>query len=278
VANLLLAIPLAIGLRVMLGQAFGSSMAATPLLNGFDLTTVRDLLARSGDALRALVWTAIPTAALGMFINTILAGGILTVLLREEAFSLKGFIGGGGAYLGRMFRLWLVIGLIALVAFALLTLLFGAISGSAIDSTSGRTAVIGTILALLAYAPMILVVMAADYAKVILVASDSPSALKAVGQAFVFVVTNAGATIVLQILLFLLFCLATGLYWASGELLEMTVPEAFFFLFVLQQVFIGARMWIRTATFAGSAALFDERKPHPVVFYGWDDSPERESA
>jgi hypothetical protein len=278
VTNLSLALPLAIGLRIALGGAFGSSMAAGSLTEGFDLITVQDLLARSGDGLRALLWSAMATAVLGMLINTILAGGILTILVREEAFSVKAFVGGMGTYLGRMFRLWLIMALIALAAFALLSVLFGVISGSVIDSTSDRTAVLGTILALLAYAPMIIIVMAADYAKVALVASDLPSAGKAAGQGFLFVLTNAGAAIVLQILLVLLFCLATGLYWAAGELLGMTAPEAFLLLFFLQQLFIGARMWIRTATFAGSAALFDARKPRPVVFYGWDDSPERESA
>jgi hypothetical protein len=278
VTNLLLAIPLAIGLRVMLGEAFGSSMAAGPLLEGFDLTAVRDLLARSADALRALVWTAVPTAILGMFVNTICAGGILTVLVRQEAFSLKAFIAGVGTYLGRMFRLWLLMAIIALVAFVLLSILFGVISSSAIDSNSGRTAVIGTVLALLVYAPMIIIVMAADYAKVALVASDLPSAWRAAGQGFLFVATNAGATIVLQVLLFLLLCLAALLYWGAEELLIMSAPEAILLLFLLQQIFIGARMWIRTGTFAGSLALFGERKPRPVVFYGWDDSPERESA
>ena len=277
-ANFLLALPLAIGFLAMMKSAFGSSMAPEALLDGFDATVVRDALAGSGDSFRALVRTAIPTALLGMLMNTAMAGGILNVLLSDRTFSARLFFEGIGKFIGRFLRLWVVMMIIGVALFLLLSILFGVISGIVIQSASDRTATVGAALGLLVYAPLFLVVMAGDYAKIQIASFDLGSVWKAAGGGFLFLLRNPGSTLLLQLLLLLLLAVATAIYWGVDAFVDMNSAGTIFLMFCVQQIFMGVRMWIRTATFAGAATLFGSRKPHPVVFYGWDDSPARELA
>lgn len=277
-ANLLLALPLAIGFLAMMKSAFGSSMAPETLLEGFDATVLHDALAGSGDAFRALVRTAIPTALLGMLINAAMAGGILNVLLSDQPFSARLFFEGIGKFIGRYLRLWAVMMIIGVGLFLLLSVLFGLISGVVIQSESDRTATIGVALGLLVYAPLFLVVMAGDYAKIQIALFDLESVWRAAGRGFLFLFRNPGPTLLLQLLLLLLLAAATAIYWGIDAFVGMNSAGTIFLMFCVQQIFVGVRMWIRTATFAGAAALFEARKPHPVIYYGWDDSPARELA
>jgi hypothetical protein len=277
-ANLLLALPLAIGFLAMMKSAFGSSMAPETLLEGFDATVVHDALAGSGDAFQALVRTAIPTALLGMLVNTAMAGGILNVLLSDQSFSARLFLEGIGKFIGRFMRLWAVMMIIGAALFLFLSVFFGMISGIVIQSESDRTATIGAALGLLVYAPLVLLVMAGDYAKIQIASFDLESVWKAAGRGFLFLLRNPGSAILLQSLLFLLLAVATAIYWGIDAIVGMNSAGTIFLIFCVQQIYMGVRMWIRAATFAGAAALSGARKPHRVIFYGWDDSPAQEPA
>jgi hypothetical protein len=84
---------------------------------------------------------------------------------------------------------------------------------------------------------------------------------------------NLPAVLALQVLFLLLFALATGAYWVIEGALPMRSGPTIVLVFVLQQAFVSWRILCRTATLGSEYLLHEDRKPEPVAFYGWDDSP-----
>jgi hypothetical protein len=278
--NVLLAIPAAALFRHLTTAAFGASMAGGALLPGFDNTVVNDLLTNHEEIVRSLIGLLAPLMILGAMFNTFLAGGILSRFVQEEKFSFTTFIRGCGAYFGRFFRLTLLMVLIEVLLVLLLSIPFSLIVGAIGDGGGNEeTVFLATIAAVLVvYSPILLVVIAADYARVATVVYDLRSILKAIGQGFAFVFRNIGATIGLHLLLLALLLLAVVGYWILEGAVDMGSAGTIAVGFVLQQFLVLARTWSRLSFFAGEAALYERRKPRPVIFYGWDDSPAPEAA
>jgi hypothetical protein len=160
-----------------------------------------------------------------------------------------------------------------------LSILFGLAVATIGDGAGNEeTVFLATIaVVLVVYSPLLLVVMATDYARVAIVVYDLRSILKAIGQGFAFVFRNIGAAIGLHLLLLALLLFAVVAYWILESAFDMSSASTIAIGFVLQQFLVLARTWSRLSFFAGEAALYKSRKPRPVIFYGWDDSPAPEA-
>jgi len=273
--NLLLAFPAFYVAHSLLQSALGSSLAGDSLLAGFDFTVWRDLMAVHGLPFTTLFRFAIPLAVLGVVAQTFLAGGVLDLLVREKRFSAATFFQACGTYLGRFLHIWVLTAIILALVFMLFSVLVGAVfTMAAMEPDSDRTAGIGIGLSLACLVLLLLLVaMASDYARVNAVVHGKQSSLKAVGRGFLFVFHNPASTLGLHLLLILLLGLFTAIYLVLQGLTDMDRPFTIILVFLLQQLFMVARSGIRVAFSAGEVALYEERKPRPVVFYGWDDSP-----
>ncbi len=273
--NLLLAFPAFYLSYSVLHSAFGNSLAGESLLAGFDYTIWSDLARVDRISLATVFQCALPLAILGIVAQTFLSGGILDLLTRQKRFSPSTFFQACGSYLGRFFRIWVLTAIIvAAIALLFLTAL-GAVLAAADarpDSDRAEAVGIGVSLALLVLA-LLPVLMASDYARVDTVAEGRRSSWKAVGRGFAFLLHNPGSTLALHLLLLLLLAISGAVYLLLEELTGIDRPLTIFLLAILQQLFMVARAAIRIAFSAGEVALYEERKPRPVVFYGWDDSP-----
>jgi hypothetical protein len=271
VINVLLAIPAAALFRHLTTAALGESMAGLAL----NSTVVNDLLNNHEEILRSLTGLMAPVMVLGAMFNTFLAGGILDRFVQGGNFSFPTFFRSCGAYVGPFFRLTLLMFIIEILLVVALSIPFGLVIGAIGDGGGNEeTVFLATIAAILVvYSPILLVVMATDYARVAIVVYDLRSILKAIGQGFLFVFRNIGAAIGLQLLLLALLLLAIIAYWILDGAVDMTSATTIAVGFVFQQLLVLARTWSRLSFFAGEAALYESRKPRPVIFYGWDDSP-----
>lgn len=276
--GLLLAFPVAFLAHSIITMAFGNSMAADALLPGFNYTVVHDVLSHHGEAFRTIIRLCLPLVLLGVFANIFLAGGILSLLVRDHILALGTFFGSCGAYFGRFLRLWLVFAAIGIATFALLNIPLAFVSSALSNNTeSEQVIIIGTIAAAaLIFSPMMFVFLAADYARVFIVVHEARSVWTAAGRGFSFVLNNFWAVFMLHILLLLTLGLATAAYLLLEGNVGMTSFSTIVAVFLLQQLFIVIRLWNRVTFFAGEVILYTGRRPKPIVFYGWDDSPRPE--
>jgi hypothetical protein len=276
--SLLLAFPVAFLAHSITTIAFGNSLAADALLPGFDYTVIHDLLSHHGEALRTIIRLCFPVVFLGVFANIFLAGGTLSLLVRDHSFALGTFFGSCGAYFGRFVRLWLIFAAIGLAVFAILNIPLALVSAALSDKAeSEQVVVLGTIAAAaLIFSPMLVVLLAADYARVSMIVHEAGSVWMAVGRGFSFVLNNLWAVLMLHFLLLLVLGLATAAYLVLEGFVGMTSFITILAVFLLQQLFIAIRLWNRVTFFAGEVILYTGRRPRPIVFYGWDDSPRTE--
>lgn len=275
--NFLLAFPAFYFAYAVLQSALGNSLAGEALLSGFDDTVWHDLMRAQGFSftITALLRYALPLAVLGAVAQTFLAGGVLDLLVREKRFSAATFFQACGTYLGQFFPIWVLTALILALVFLLFGVLLGSVlTMAAMQPDSDRAAGVGiTILLTSLFFLLLLVFMASDYARVNAVVHGKQPSWKAMGRGFLFIFRNPASTLGLHFLLILLLGIVIVIYFALEGLTDTDSSSTIFLLFIVQQLFMVARAGIRVAFSAGEVALYEERKPRPVVFYGWDDSP-----
>jgi len=274
--NLLIAAPIALGLRATLAAAFGGSTGPESLIQGFDFTVFQDFMNRHGDELRPLFRQLIGFAFVSMLLSTFLAGGMLSSL-REPGgrFRAETFFRDCGKYFARFFRLFLIFGVLLTLLTLVLSVGLGAVFTQMADNADSEVtafaALIGVGLAFVL--PIMLLMMAADYAKIITVTNDARSIAGATRDAFRFILKNFFSAVGLQVALLVLLFLLVAAYWAIEGSIGMTSPLSIAVVFLIQQLFMILRMWNRVTFFSGEMILYEERKPQPVRFVGWDDSP-----
>ena len=273
--NLLLAFPALYVTHSALESALGNSLAGESLLPGFDFTVFFDLLGAHSLTPGSLLPLSLSLAVAGVVVQVFLAGGILDLLVREKRFSGATFFRACGAYIGRFTRIWILTVLSLLLVIALFCILFVAMV-DIINAKMGSEQATGiaTIIVLVVFSvPVLLVFMASDYARVNTVVHEGQSAWMSLRRGFLFVLRNIGSTLGLHLLLLLLLTVFIVLYLSLEGLINMDRSFTILLVFLLQQLFVLARLAIRVAFCAGEVELYEERKPRPVVFYGWDDSP-----
>jgi hypothetical protein len=274
--NLLLAVPIAVGFRTTVASAFGGSTAPESLLQGYDYTVVQDFMHHHGAEIQPLFSQLVGFAFVSMLLSAFLAGGTLSVVREpNRGFSAEVFFRECGKYCARFFRLFLIFGVILIILAVILTAGLGAALTQMTDNADSEvTAIAAGIGAGLAFVfSLMLLMMAADYAKIITVSHDARSMAVATRDAFRFMLKNFSSAVSLQFMLLALAFLFIAAYVGLEGFLGTTSPFSIAVVFLIQQLFMVSRMWIRVTFFSGEMTLYEDRKPRPVHFIGWDDSP-----
>jgi hypothetical protein len=274
--NLLLAVPIALGFRSTVAVAFGHSTSPESLIRGFDYTVVQDFMDHHGREIESLFRQLVGFAFVSMLLSTFLAGGTLSTLRDQNGgFSAETFFRDCGKYFARFFRLFLIFGILLILLAVVLSAGLGAALTQMIDNADSEVgafaAFIGVGLAFVL--PVMLLMMAADYAKIITVTNDARSVTGAARDAFRFILKNFFSAVGLQLTLLVLLFLLVAAYWGIEGFIGMTSPLSIAVVFLIQQLFMISRMWIRVTFFSGEMMLYEAQKPQPVRFVGWDDSP-----
>jgi hypothetical protein len=263
IINFVFAAVLALPFRSALKAGLGNSMSAEQLLYKFDYTLFIDFMNKHGERISTVFTQVLWVALFYVFVNTLLAGGILAVLRSDDRkFSMKSFFAGCGIYFFRFLRLFLVSLLFFLLAFILYSILNGIFGALTSNATSEVLPFILTIVALVFFLFLIsIVVMIFDYAKIATVVNDSTAMFKTAWGAVKFVARNFGKTLALQYSIFLILVIFTLIYLLIDDMIGMTAPLAIFLMFIVQQVSISLRLWIRILSFASELALYEGLRP-----------------
>ena len=193
-----------------------------------------------------------------LLVSTFLAGAFVSTYAKSYRMSFQEFLMEGAKYFGKYFRISLLSLIIYLVLFDLLFDYWREwIRQTTANDPSEMTPFVhymikNTVVVLI----MGFLTMCFDYAKVRMVVDDRFSALFAVWAGMKFVLNNFWTTAGLFFLLSL-----TGLaFMALYALLQGTIQVSGYWsilaLFVLQQIYIGFRLWLKAAFYASETQLY----------------------
>jgi hypothetical protein len=255
--NLLPAFLLAWGFRSALLEGLGDSMSAEAILGGFDFTVFSDFLNHHGETLSPIYAQVFAAIGIYALVSVFTAGGILSVLSGTEG-SLRNFFMACGDLFPRFFRLFLIFILVASVAGFVAAALLGIFHEIITDGAASEKPEILWFLAAVGIwvAIIMLIGTIGDYAKIDTVCNDRGKMLRAFWRATKFVLRRFLPVVGLQLLIFILVLLLVGLYWSAESLFETASAAAVVLLFILQQAFVGSRIWARVFSFASQRELF----------------------
>src|SRR5688572_5769347 len=302
-ATVVVALPVAMLLQSQLDAHLGASLAAQAAAEGVNYDWWNEFLAQTSGIgvsfvpaiigfaavmknLSAVVdRTRVPlavgvTGAAHMVMSLFLIGGVLDRLARARAIGPGAFFSACGVYAIRFLRLAISATAIYWVLFVpyhewLFDELYPALIA---DVTVERTAFIYRVLLYAAFlAPLLLVNVIVDYAKVRAVVEDRRSMIGALVAGWRFVRRHPGAAFALYALDALLFLVVIGLYFLAAP--GGTAPDVI--AFAVGQLYIVLRVIVRLQFAASQIALFQGRLAHagyvarPVP--KWPDSPAAEA-
>lgn len=233
------------------GGAVGTSALVKEMAHKADMNVVVEFLtSASGGAVTELFVIVIGLSVLYALVSVFLYGGILQILIQKGGrwrFA-ETFFAGGGRFYGRFFRLeiyslglWLTAGLIFILVNALINFNYR-------DSTNEQTTFVFTIIKILfAFFLVFLIKMIMDYARILIAGRDSRNVLRSLLEAVRFVLKNPGKTLALYYLLGLAGWASFLLYKVLDSAFPQTSTATIAVGFLLAQVFIASRGWLKIA-------------------------------
>ncbi len=260
VVNLLAVLGLALALRSVLVEGLGATMATSSLMSEMNYTVLQEFLREHWEGanlvFRQLVWFSL----IYMLVNTLLAGGILTIIREKDTrFSLREFLSGCGTYFFRFLRLFLLFGILLIVCALLWTFVLGVLFDAiTAEATSEVTWIISFfVMVVLFLLPIMIVILIADYAKISTVLSNTHSMLRSAWRAVKFVFRNFIKVVSLQLLMLLIPIVLFVIYLWLDLSIGMTTFGTIYLMVLLQQLFILTRVWSRVFFFSGEMELFE---------------------
>ncbi|HTD59675.1 MAG TPA: hypothetical protein VK679_03430 [Gemmatimonadaceae bacterium] len=300
--TVLLSLPLTAAMRSLLQDHLGSSLAADSAASGVNYDWMQEFTGQASgigatfgpsvigfgaviDNLSAFIDNVPrPIAIIGaatayVVLWVFLAGGIIDRYARDRGTRAHGFFAASGVFFFRFLRLGALMGLAYGMLFRYLhPWLFGRVFGSLThDLTVERTAFA---LRVLLYAVFGLALAACnilfDYAKVRAVVEDRRSMLGATAAGMRFLWRNRAAAAGLYLSDVVMFVVVLTLYAAVAPGAG-NAGWSMWLGFLIGQLYVLARLWVKLVFWASEAALFQGRLAHAgyvaAPIHEWPDSP-----
>jgi len=243
----------------MLKAAFGESLLASDLLQRPNMDVLIEFLTSSGTSLGMLVTAILILAVLFFLASIFVNGGILNSLIGQRNYEgfAQVFFAGGGKFYGRFFRLSiysLILWIPGVILYFIINVFFGIFTKNPLNEqrafyiTLLRFAIVAFII--------FLIKMIMDYARIKIATQDSRSVLRSLLEAAGFVFRKLGKTLTLYYLLGLTGLAAFLIYWGIRSTFQAGSSGTIWLAFIISQLFIASRGWLRVAFQAGQLRFF----------------------
>jgi hypothetical protein len=257
-------------------QSLGSSAWAEEFTANLNVQWIGELIANRGALpVMQILPVLAGVFAVSLMVDLFLLGGALHLFCARERFSLGTFFAG----CGRNFAVLIRLGLVSLIFYGVAWLVW-----SGLSSLGGRfwgegseagplvywswfSAAVG--LCLFGFVNMVF-----DYARIGVVAVESPKAWRCSRDSLRFVRANWGSAFGLYAGLWLMVLLAAAAYFGMAHLLSGAAAGAVLLLFLVRQVAAFGKVWLRLLFYSGQFELFDARTLKPAIQEA-DIPPER---
>lgn len=248
----------------VLNEELSHSLMTHDMGDGFNLDFVSGFIFKYTDAAPLYWGLLVALGVLTVVISLWMTGGTLSVLASDDRrYKSALFFKGCGGYFWKFFRLFIVAAIFyALFVFGLNALLEFGVKRLTRDWTQEKYVLFINWGRLLVAAFLFMVVnMVFDYAKVRLVVEQGRSALAATFRALQFVFKHLSLTLRVFLLCALLGLLIVALYNPLEHILPQNTKRWVILVFLLQQCFILARMYVRLTFFSSEILLYESLRP-----------------
>lgn len=245
-------------LRSYLNNFLGTSMMRSQLESGIDFNFLSEFLLNSKGFLPVMFPLIVITIIVYFCVNLFFSAGTYGLFLNEKDYDSTYFWGTGGSHFWRFFRLamWSLLLLLVLMG---LSFLFNTL-GKAIFGDDPERNITYYWMWLRVVLRLILVgfvFMVFDYARIITLSREDSRTYRTFFAGFLFVLRNLHRTVPLALFYALCGVIVFVLYFYISPLIAYTSGfVAFLILFILQQVTMFARMFIKITLFASETRLF----------------------
>jgi hypothetical protein len=254
-----LALVPALSLRSALASAFATSAATLDLARGFDFTVVGDLLQIHGKEFSAALGGVLPALLLSSVVNLFFAGGLIAASRSHEG-SVQEFFRTSARYFGRLVRLELIVGVLALLLFVGLSFALALLHGWI---TSGAMSEWPTVWALLIDAvtvslALFVLSLVVDYSRIAVIMEEESSAWRGFVRGVSLLGTARLAPAILSFWFLITLGIVAAAFLGLSALIESVSGLALAVLVALQQVFVLLRVFLRVASYAAETNLYEE--------------------
>lgn len=264
VVNLAFAAVMVIPLRKLLGEISKTDLAYH-FVNCFPADVGLEFWWQNKLAFNALALVALVLGVLYLLFSIFVGGGIVATLTVERRVSVRRFLNDAARYFWRYLRLFvLLVIVVGLVGAGYQSLLSDKVEGLRESATTDRASflwlalVVVVILAVVAFALMVF-----DYAKIRTVVDRRRSMFLASLVGLGFSLRRFWQTIPLFGVNFVVVVILFAVYLLIENQFSNATVASMIGLFVVQQVFILSRIWIRLSFFSSQLALYKSVRRRP---------------
>lgn len=251
ILNLSLGLILATPLYNMLQSETQNSLEFEKLLTGFDFTVISDFLSQGRKSLRPFWLLSLALSVIYLILNIFFAGGILAQFTKRGSFTLDNFFKNSAQHFGR-FLLVFLIELVALLGVAVISFACISISLVASDGSTEPVQLALLIPSLLLSGILLTVVLnIGHYAKAILFKNLSVNAWVSFWKAAGYILHNFKTMRIYWAILIVAVALVL-LYLFVESAIGMTSSFKIGIMFILQQVFIFCRVFVKIWMLSGA--------------------------
>ncbi|MCA9735273.1 MAG: hypothetical protein H6696_15800 [Deferribacteres bacterium] len=259
--SLLLSLIVVEPLRSFLKEYLGSSMMSARLESGLDMDFLTEFLFHSPAFLYVFFPLFFITLIAYMLLNLLFSAGTISLFLQDKGYDSAFFWGNAGRYFWRFFRITLWSLLLLLILFGLSFLLeslrtvwYGKDPYRDIIHTWAVSRIV------LRFLILGFVYMVMDYARILTVQQDETRMYRVVFSAIVFVLRNFIRTVPIALIYSLSGLLFLFAYqYISPPILYKAGGVTVLLVFLLQQIVILLRMFLKVSLYASETLLFKDR-------------------
>ncbi len=246
--TLFLALVLAIPFGNMIEKKAGSSMAFISLLKDFNYTVYKDFMNQYAEAVAPFISIAAWAGIFYILFTIFFEGGILVILIRNKRkYSLTTFWEASARYFSRFLRLAIYsLILQAIILFAIyipLVNIIDSVSGT-VESEAALFYILltGFLIHLIFF---IFILIATDYAKIMMVINKEHKPFKTLFKSFGFAFKHFLSTYFLYLSLLIVPVILFIIYFSLEGAIGMSTGIEIFVIFIMQQLLIWCRVFIK---------------------------------
>lgn len=284
VINLIFALILAVPMYHSLKDSFGNSLVGERMAKGFDTLwweefqdqseglekTFTPFIIGKGAVLNNLEMLVqmkffelppiiIIFGIVYIILHTFLAGGVLSTFNRDPPrFAMRPFFEGAGHYFFRFFLVVLISWLFFFGLIGSLNQWFSSVVGKVAENAFSEITpfYLSLFFNAVIFFLLLLFRMIFDYSRIMIIVDGEKNILKAISNAFGFVIKNPGSTLGLFYTVFSVNVVVTLSYILIKSLIPQSNTLGVLFAFIFQQMFIFAVVWIRCWLYASQLELY----------------------
>jgi len=259
--TLLFALTAALPFKSAIANDIDSSMAAFKLLKDFDYPTYTNFMHLFGNTIKPLYKVALFLGVFYTIFSVFFSGGIISSFVnKEKSASLSKFWADSWTYLSRFFRLFIYILILQIIVALLVFFPVAAIISSINSSIQSEAtyfyiAITGVIIYLFL---LTIIILISDYTKIMMINDKALRPFRTMIRSFAYVFRHFFSVYGMNLLFIISGIILFIIYFFISDKVGMTSGFTIFVMFLIQQLFIICRLFLKISVYGGEVSLVNK--------------------